>query len=85
MCQPGLGIAPRLRLGGLGNEQAGSRIIKNSRRRKKVWNKHWKKRKGDRSEGIGKQASSTAQHSAVYWVDGDEYKTQGEIVEKGKF
>lgn len=74
VCQPGLGIAPRLRLGGLGNEQAGRRRIRRSRRRKKVKKKHWERSEEEGRGGVGKRASSRTQHSAVYWAGGDEYK-----------
>lgn len=43
--------------------------------------REWREKKG----GIGKRESTTAQRSAVYWASGNEYKTQGEIVEEGKF
>lgn len=83
VCQPGLGIAPQLKLGGLGNEQAGKRKTRRRKRRKKARKKERERR--EKKGGIGKRASTTAQSSAVYWASGNEYKTQGEIVEEGKF
>lgn len=51
VCQPRLGIAPRLRLGGLGNEQAGRNRMRR-RGRKKVRKKNWWRRR----EGIGRRS-----------------------------
>lgn len=81
VCQPGLGIAPRLRLGGLGNEQAGRRRIRRCRRKKvrggeSIW-REGRKGEGEGRGGIGQRASTTAQHSAVYRAGGDEYKNTG--------
>lgn len=66
VCQPGLGIAPRLTLGGLGNEQAGKRRMRRSRRRKKVRKKHLGRNVGEGGGGLG--IERVPQHRAVQCI-----------------
>ena len=71
VCQPGLGIAPRVRLGGLGNKQEGGGG-------KQGESSEGAERKGKRE--MGKQGGKpAAQRSVVYWASDDEYKHRTEL------
>lgn len=65
VCQPGLGIAPRLRLGGLGNEQAGSRRIRRCRKKEESEKKAFGEKKGRRE---GKDCEASEYHSTAQCI-----------------